>query len=76
MSAVQRRRLLMSRSSLLCAALLLQLVYEVAVCNDAFPLAALDGSDAVKLRCCVYGCNCCFCSRLSLLLQVASVLLR
>ena len=46
------------------------------MCNDAFPLAALDGSDAVKLRCCVYGCNCCFCSRLSLLLQVASVLLR
>ena len=36
------------------------------MCNDAFPLAALDGSDAVKLRCCVYGCNCCFCSRLSL----------
>ena len=31
------------------------------MCNDAFPLAALDGSDAVKLRCCVYGCNCCFC---------------
>tara|TARA_B100000459_G_scaffold129768_1_gene83562 strand:+ start:171 stop:296 length:126 start_codon:yes stop_codon:yes gene_type:complete len=40
---------------LLCAALLLQLVYEVAVCNDAFPLVALDRSDAVLYRYCVRG---------------------
>ena len=53
--ALQMRRLLMSRSSLLCAALLLQLVYEVAVCNDAFPLVPLVRSDAVLYRCCVRG---------------------
>ena len=55
MLVLHMRRLLMSRSSLLCAALLLQLVYEVAVCNDAFPLVALDRSDAVLYRYCVRG---------------------